>query len=355
MYPRLDSIRRRTREAGADAAVILHPPHLRWSVGFTGSNGALFVTADAAHFVTDGRYDTQARAEVEGAEVHVPGYALFEHVVEHRLTGEARRLALDADRTPIGTFDRLKVLFPNVEIVPVPSLLDQETGAKTEDEIERLRAAQALTAEVFNDLLPLLQPGVREQDVAAEIVYQHLRKGAERMSFEPIVASGPRGALPHAHPSSRTFRPGELVVLDFGGVLDGYAADLTRTVAIGEPGEEARRVYDAVRRAQVAGKAAIEPGISGRDVDTAARVVLEDEGLGAYFSHGLGHGIGLETHEWPRLSQRADDLLPLGAAVTVEPGAYLPERFGVRIEDVVVVREGGGQTLTPLPTDLLVL
>lgn len=352
---RLDAIRRRARDAGAGAALIAHPPHLRWAVGFTGSNGLLVVTPDAAHFVTDGRYETQAHAEVEGAEVHVPGYALAEHVATHGLLGEARRVAVDADRLPVAEFERLRVLLAGTVVVPVPALLDAETGAKSEDEVARLRAAQERTAAVFEALLSLIQPGVREQDLSAEIVYLHLRGGAERMAFDPIVASGPRGALPHAHPTSATVRPGDLVVLDFGGVFDGYAADLTRTVAVGEPGEEARRVYDAVRAAQEAGKAALAPGVSGRDADTAARDVLRDLGYGEYFPHSLGHGIGLETHEWPRLSQRADDVLPANAVVTVEPGVYLPERFGVRIEDVVVVREGGCETLTPLPTALLVL
>ncbi len=355
METRLDAIRRRARAAGADAALVAHPPHLRWAVGFTGSNGLLVVTPEAAHFVTDGRYDTQARAEVAGAEVHVPGYGLAEHVAGQRLLGEARRVAVDADRTPVAEFERLRVLLAGSVVVPVPALLDEETGAKSEDEIARLRAAQARTAAVFEALLPLIQPGVREQDLAAEIVYLHLRGGAERMAFDPIVASGPRGALPHAHPTTATVRPGDLVVLDFGGVLDGFSADLTRTVAVGEPEEEGRRVYDVVREAQAAGKAALAPGRTGREADSAARAVIEAAGYGEAFVHSLGHGIGLETHEWPRLSQRADDVLPANAVVTVEPGVYLPERFGVRIEDVVVVREGGCETLTPLPTELLVL
>ncbi len=355
MNDRLDRTLRRAQLAGADAALVLHPPHLRWAVGFTGSNGLLVVTAEGAHFATDGRYTQQAHAEVDGAEVHVPGYALLEHVIGEHLLGGASRLAIDADRTPFAEVERMRRLFEGVEIVPVPSLLDEETGAKSEDEIARLAYAQQQTAEVFQDLLPLLQPGVAEQDVAAEIVYLHLKLGAERMSFDPIVASGARGALPHGHPSSKTLRPGDLVVLDFGGVFDGYAADLTRTVAIGEVGRDELDAYNAVQEAQQAGKDALKAGVTARDADKAARDVLEAAGLGAYFTHSLGHGIGLETHEWPRLSQRAEDRLPAGAVVTVEPGVYLPERFGIRIEDVVVVRDDGYETLTPLPTGLLIL
>jgi len=183
MNPRIDAIRRRTRAAGADAALLTHPPHLRWAVGFTGSNGVLAVNGAAAHFVTDGRYDAQAHAEVEGAEVHVPGYALFEHVAERGLLGEARLLAVEAEHLSVAAYDRLRALLPGVTPVPVEGLLNEETGAKTEEEIEKLRAAQVLTAEVFDGLLPLIAVGVREVDLAAEIVYQHLRRGAERMAF----------------------------------------------------------------------------------------------------------------------------------------------------------------------------
>ncbi len=355
MDTRLDTIRRLTREAGAGAALVTFLPDVRWAVGFTGSNAVLAVTPDAAHFVTDGRYDAQARQEVRGATVHAPGYALLEHLSENGLLGGAARVVIQAEHVPVATLERLQALFPPVAFVPVSEWLVAAIAAKDEGEIEKVRAAQRLTGEVFEAVLPYVQPGVTERDIAAEIVYQLLKRGAERPSFDPIVASGLRGALPHARPTTKAIRAGDMVVMDLGGVLDGYAGDLTRTVAVGDPPDEARRVYELVRDAQRAGMDVIAAGKTGKEADTAARGVIEAAGLGAYFPHSLGHGVGLQTHEWPRLSQRAEDVLPAGATVTVEPGVYLPERFGVRIEDVVVVREGGCEVVAAPPSALLVL
>jgi Xaa-Pro aminopeptidase len=285
----------------------------------------------------------------------VPGYRLFEHVAEAGLLGGAEDVLLQGDHLPYAEVERFRQLLQEVRFLPVAALLDEDVAAKSEDEVARVRAAQAVTDAVFDAVLPHVGPGVREQDLAAEIVYQHLRRGCERMAFEPIVASGLRSALPHARPTSKALRSGELVVLDFGGVLDGYASDMTRTVAVGEPGEEARRVYRVVLDAQEAALAQAAAGRTGRELDQAARQVIEAAGLGAFFPHSLGHGIGLEAHEWPRLSSRVEDVLPAGATVTVEPGVYLPERFGVRVEDLVVLREGGCENLTASPKALLVL
>jgi Xaa-Pro aminopeptidase len=355
MNSRLDHLRRLAAERDADAVLLAFAPHVRWAVGFTGSSGVLVVTAGAAHFVTDGRYGSQAAAEVEGAEVHVPGYRLFEHVAEANLLGEAETVLVQGDRLTYDEVERLRTLLQERRIHPEGGWLDPVVAAKTEDEVERVRAAQAVTDAVFSEILPFVGPGVSERDLAAEIVYQHLKRGCERMAFEPIVASGPRSALPHAHATTRTFRPGEVVLLDMGGVLDGYASDMTRVVAIGEPEPAVRLVYDTVLRAQEAALEAAAAGRTGKELDTAARAVIEAAGYGDAFLHGLGHGVGLQTHEWPRLSQRAEDVLPAGATVTVEPGIYLPDRFGVRIEDLVVIREGGYENLTASPKALLVL
>ncbi len=218
-----------------------------------------------------------------------------------------------------------------------------------------MRQAQRVTDDVFEHMLGFIQPGMREQEVAVEIVYQHLQRGAAKMSFEPIVASGARGALPHALPTDKRLEPGELVVLDFGCFVDGYASDMTRTIALGEPGEEARKVYDIVLDAQQQAIAQARAGMSTKELDAAARSVIEATGYGEFFTHSLGHGIGLQTHEWPRVSYQVDDLLPEGTAITIEPGVYLPGQFGVRIEDIVVLRAGGCDDLTASPKELLVL
>ena len=355
MAHRLADIRALLDALDVDAALLTFLPDIRWAIGFTGSNGVLVVTREAAHFVTDGRYATQAATEVEGAEVHVPGYRLFEHIAEHGLLVGAELVAVQGDHLTVAELDRLRGLLQDIRLQPVTEFLVEAVAAKSEEEIDKVRAAQAVTDAVFEQLVPLLQPGVSEQDLAAEIVYQHLKRGCERMAFDPIVAAGPRGALPHARATSAMLRPGDLVVIDMGGVLDGYASDMTRTVAIGEPGEEEKRVYQVVLDAQQAALDLAAAGKTGRELDESARQVIEDAGYGEYFPHSLGHGVGLQTHEWPRLSSRTADVLPAGATVTVEPGIYLPERFGVRIEDLIVIREGGYENLTASPKELLVL
>lgn len=352
---RLDIIRRLGADHGGEAVLIGHPHDVRWAVGFTGSNALLVITKANAHLVTDGRYTEQARAEVEDAAVHIADGALIEHVAEAELLDGVGRVVVQADRLTVAEHRRIETSVPEAELIAVTELLAASVAAKTDAEVEAVRRAQALTCEVFDTILPYVQVGISELDIAAEITYQHLRRGASAMAFEPIVASGPRGALPHARPSSRTFTAGDLVVIDMGGVLDGYCSDLTRTVAVGEPGDEARTTYAAVERAQHAAIEAAEAGLLGGDLDAVARDVLTEAGLGEAFTHGLGHGVGLDVHEWPRVSNKVEHRLPAGATITVEPGVYLPGRFGIRIEDVIALREGGAENLTPLPTDLLVL
>lgn len=355
MIERIATIRRLIREHDADAALISFLPDIRWAVGFSGSHALLVVTSEAAHFVTDGRYSTQAASEVQGADIHVPETELIAFLGESELLGASDTVLCQADHVTLAQFDRLESMFPGVEFEPVSGLLQQEVAAKTETEIDAIRRALAVTEAVFDALLPQIGPGVTERDLAAEIVYQHLKRGASAMSFEPIVASGIRGALPHARPSSKSLQPGELVVIDMGGIVDGYASDMTRTVAVGEPDETAQHAYAVVLAAQQAAANAVRAGASGKELDRIARDVIEDAGFGEYFSHSLGHGVGLQVHEWPRLSHRADDTLPENAVVTVEPGVYLPERFGIRIEDMVVARAGGAEILTQTPKDLLIL
>ena len=355
MASRLDTVRRRLADLGADAALLTFLPDIRWAVGFTGSNGVLLVTPDAAHFVTDGRYEAQADREVEGAEIHVPGYKLFEYIAEHALLGEPGTCVVQSDHLTVAQLDRLRGLMQVIRFQPASKLLVEAVATKSDDEIERIRAAQEITDNVFADLLPMIKPGVTELDLSAEIVYQHLKRGCEWVAFEPIVAAGARGALPHARPANNAIEPGDMVVIDMGGVKDGYSSDMTRTVAVGEPGDEARKVYQVVLDAQEAAIESARSGMTGRDLDQVARSVIDEAGFGDAFSHSLGHGIGLQTHEWPALSSRVEDVLPMGAAVTIEPGIYLTGKFGVRIEDIVVLNKEGCVNLTHAPKELLVL
>ncbi len=355
MTDRVDTIRRLAAAHDADGAILAHPTDLRWAVGFTGSNGLLAVTEDAAWFATDGRYSSQANAEVGGATVHIAPGALADALATSAVVGDGLRMAVQSDRLTIADLRRLEAALPRVTFVPVADFLVEAVAAKTEAEVEAVRQSQALTCDVFTSLLPHVRAGVTEREIGARIVHEHLVRGASRMSFEPIVASGPNGALPHARPGDRALQTGDLVVIDMGGMLDGYSADLTRTVAVGEPDRARREAYNLVQAAQRAAIGAAHAGMTGRDLDTVARDIIRDAGLGDAFSHSLGHGVGLDVHEWPRLSQQVEHVLPAGATVTIEPGVYLEGAFGIRIEDVIALRNDGCDNLTPLATDLLVL
>ena len=352
MTGRLDAVRRCAADAGASAVLVSHLPHVRWATGFSGSNALVLVTPDVAVLFTDGRYTEQARAETDGLEVVIAS-DLVKALGEHE--GVPATVVLQPEALTLARFDALQAARPGAKWLRAEGLLSRAVATKDEGEIDALRRAQALTASVFDALLPLVGPGVSELDLAAEIVYLHLRGGASAMSFEPIVASGPRGALPHARPSSRTFRPGDLVVIDMGGVVDGYAADMTRTVAIGPPGEDERRAYRAVDDALTAALDRVRADVDGAELDQAARDVLAVAGLAEHFTHSLGHGVGLDVHEWPRLSVSADHVVPENACITVEPGVYLAGRFGIRIEDLVVARREGAESLTTATRELLVL
>ncbi|HEX7070958.1 MAG TPA: Xaa-Pro peptidase family protein [Rhodothermales bacterium] len=352
---RLDAVREAVRERGADAVLLTFLPDIRWACGFTGSNGILLVRPDEAHFVTDGRYFVQAHREVHGAEVHVPGYQLLEHAAKESLLGSARVVLVQGEHVTVNQFDELREQFPEVTFEPATDLLVPYVGRKDDEEVRRIREAQSITDDVFEHLLGIIRPGMTEKEIAAEIVYQHLLRGAEGMSFSPIVAAGPQGALPHARPTDRPLGAHELLVIDMGCFLNGYASDMTRTVAIGTPTEEARKVYDLVLEAQVRAIEEARAGMTSIELDGVARKVIKDGGYGDQFSHGLGHGLGLQIHEWPKVSYHVEVTLPAGAVVTIEPGIYLPEQFGVRIEDIIVLRDDGCENLTGARKDLVVL
>ena len=338
-----------------EKALLTFLPDIRWACGFTGSNAVLVAGKEGSHLVTDGRYREQAALEVREADVHVTSGDLLDYVGEAGLLGDEQQVRFQPEHLSYAQYRTLTERFPAVEWLPAEKLLVHRVASKRPDEIDAIRRAQRITEEVFAHLTTYIRPGMTEREVAAEVVYRHLHRGAERMSFDPIVASGPNSALPHARPTDRRISRGDALVLDFGCVVDGYASDMTRTVVVGAPPDGFEPVYRLVRAAQEAAVAAARSGIPARRLDGAARDVIAAAGYAEAFSHGLGHGIGLQTHEWPRVSFQVEDELPAGAVVTIEPGVYLPGRFGVRIEDMVVLRPDGAENLTAATRDLLVL
>ena len=343
------------RTENATAALITSIHDSRWACGFTGSNALLIVTQENAHLITDGRYKTQSRDEVKNARILIADGALAECAHQHNIVPEDGQIILQADHTSLSQHAKLIKDFGDRDWVPKAMLLSRLVAVKTQEEISKIAAAQKITDEVFGGLVDFIKPGLSEQEVAAEIIYQHLIRGASAMSFDPIVASGPNGALPHARPTSRVLQQGELVVLDFGCFLDGYASDMTRTIALGKPSAEAVAVYQTVLHAQKAAVAAASAGMTTSTLDQVARSVIAEAGYGDYFTHSLGHGVGLQIHEWPRVSWQSDEELTENVVVTIEPGVYIPQQFGVRIEDMVVLKQGGCEVLTQTPKDLLIL
>jgi len=360
----MDHAGRRRRAAdtvadlGLDALLVTSLVDVRYLSGFTGSNGALLLGADGtATFGTDFRYVEQCGTELPDVPLVVDRRtvpALVHAAVE--AAGAARlRLGFEAEHLSVAEHADLALAVPTVDLVATRGVVEDLRRVKDDDEVAALRAACAVGDRALADLLPTLRPGLTERAVGLALDELVRRHGADALGFETIVASGPNGAVPHHQPSDRELVRGDLLTLDFGARLLGYHADMTRTVAIGEPAGWQRDLYDLVARAQRAGREALAPGRLVAELDAAARSVIEAAGYGPQFGHGLGHGVGLEIHEAPLVGPGAAGTLDAGSPVTVEPGVYLPGRGGVRIEDTLVVRDGGAELLTTSSKELLVV
>jgi Xaa-Pro aminopeptidase len=362
---RLGARRRRAaaaaQAAGVDALLVTHLPDVRWLCGFTGSNAALVLAnrpqAQAVLF-TDGRYTTQAKAEAVGVRVAISVKPAAAAACAWMAEAELKRCGFDRTQTTVAALDAMRAAVPGRRrrgmFVALEPLVAQLREVKDAGEIEKMRAAAALGCRLFDRMLGYMQPGMTEMAVAAELEHAARLGGAERMSFDTIVASGERSALPHGHATGAKLPRRGFVTMDFGVVVDGYCSDMTRTVHLGRASDEERHVYEAVLEAQEAGVAAVRAGVATHEVDQAARSVLHKTGLADWFTHSTGHGVGLEIHEGPRLARRPADAvkpqveaLKPGMVVTIEPGVYIPGKFGVRIEDTVVVTRAGCEILTP--------
>ena len=354
---RLESARNAMREAGADALVVTNLLNVRYLCGFAGSNGLVVVTGDGATFLTDFRYVTASEPigefmAVQLADREVVGY-LAEHLGE--LTGGAGRAGFEASHMSVAAHTRLAEANPDVELVATRGLVEDLRAVKEPAELDAIRKSAALLAPVYEAIAGEGLAGRREKEVAwrvRELLYQ---AGADDLSFDTIVASHERGAMPHADPSDAVIGGGTLVTIDMGCMLDGYASDCTRTFAVGEIPGDLREICDVCLEAQLAAMAAIRPGLDGREADAVARDLIEGAGYGGQFGHGLGHGVGLNVHEEPRLSASSSATLEVGMVVTVEPGIYVPGRGGVRIEDLAIVTADGCERLTMFPKELRTL
>lgn len=356
MTQRADRLEARVRERELDALLVTELVNVRWLTGFTGSNASAIVGPGVRQFLTDFRYLTQSAEQVADAFAREIAPADLLAAMARLVPEGARRVGFDDATLPVRSFERLReALGARVELVAAGGLVEELRAIKDPGEIEKVRAAALLADAALSSVLARGLVGRTEREVALDLEFEQRRLGAEAVSFPPIVASGAHGALPHAVPRDVAIPAGTLVVIDWGCRLDGYCSDCTRTFATGELDPRDREVYDLVLEAQVAALAAVRPGPTGREVDAVAREIIAAAGHDEHFGHGLGHGVGLEVHEGPRLSATSDAALAAGQVVTIEPGVYIPGTVGVRIEDLVVVREGGGEVLSTLTKDLQVV
>ena len=336
------------------ALLLTNLANIRWLTGFSGSAGLVLLTDDELLLLTDGRYASQAPAELEAAGTE--GSVIIRHSgaeQQEAMSAAAagcKRIGLEADSL---TWSRMmafgKEWLPDADLAPTSGLVESLRRRKTQAEVARITAAATIADEALEDVLPMLSSEPSEQDLACELDYRMRRRGASASAFETIAAGGPNSALPHARPSSKRIRRGELLVLDFGALVDGYRSDMTRTVCSGDLATEDLNMYEVVHAAQSAGLESVAPGVSCAEVDAAARGVIEGAGMGKAFMHSTGHGVGLDIHERPTLSSLSKDVLEEGEVVTVEPGVYFEGRGGVRIEDTVLVTEDGCLPLTRSP------
>ena len=342
-------------EKELDAYLVTSMPGVRYLTGFSGSNAVCIVTGNRVNFLTDPRYALQSKTEVRGARRLIARGGLFEEAAKRRLLHRSKRVGFESNNVTYAQYRSLKRLFPSVSFVPTADTIDSLAVVKDRDEVHRIRKAVEVSDKVFSKVVGILKPGITELDLAAEISYLHKKNGAERDAFETIVASGVRGSLPHARATAKRIQRGEMVTFDFGCSVDGYNSDITRTVAVGNIPRRMRDMYRVVLEAQLEAIASARSGMWARDLDAVARKRIAASGYGKFFIHSLGHGLGLQVHEKPRISALSKERLVAGNVITIEPGVYVPDVGGVRIEDDVLLTRNGCEVLSKSPKELLIV
>jgi Xaa-Pro aminopeptidase len=343
-------------ELKIDALLVSALPNIRYLSGFTGDNGLLLVTPESQTLFTDPRFTIQASEECTCTIKIAPRGPVDPYALEAIRRKKLKRVGFEATRMIFDVYQRLKETLPlGTTFKPVGPVIETLRMVKSPEEIARIRRSVQTNSQAFEKTVQSIRPGVSESHIAAELEFQMRRLGADKPAFETIVASGSRSALPHARPGDRKVGVNELLLIDMGACQDGYMSDMTRVLFFGKPDRRMKTMYNAVLKAQLAGIAAVREGVTAGQVDQKARQVLESEGLGKEFLHSTGHGLGLEIHELPRVGRRDKTRLKAGMVITIEPGAYIRDFGGIRIEDTVLVTKNGCEILTPTSKELMVL
>lgn len=345
----MERIQKLIRHLKPDAAYYITDENsVRYFCGFAGE-GSLLVTADACVLITDSRY-TEAAQRCEGIAVYDIAGGM-----EKAFPGSVKTVMLREDAITLSAYKRLKALYPDIEFAPDNGCIAKARMVKDESELECIRRASAIAEAAYEEMLNLVQVGITEKELAFEFEWLCRRAGAQGMSFDMIAASGPNSSMPHATVTDRALQNGDFITFDFGCIYEGYCSDMTRTVALGSCSDTQREIYEIVKRAQQAGLDSVRAGVACKDADAAAREIIKAAGYGAYFGHSLGHGVGLEVHELPNLSPKSEFVLEENMVVSVEPGIYIPGKFGVRIEDLVVCGRQNCEILTKNSKELRII
>jgi Xaa-Pro aminopeptidase len=346
MTDRLERIRQRLDENGLDAIFVSQSENRRYLSGFTGSAGYLFITRKSAILATDFRYIEQARGQAPDFDIFQTQGTTSKWFGELASPADIRKIGFDANDITFATYRLLTADIPGKELLPTEGLVESLRAVKSDEELSLMMQAAAISDAAFDKVTPGIRKGMTELEVAWELEKAMRENGSEPLPFEIIVASGPNAAKPHHRPSDRRLTDGDMVIIDMGARVGGYTSDLSRTICIGKHDGKFDKIYDLVLGAQLTAIATIEAGMTGGTADSLARTVIEQGGYGECFGHGLGHGVGLATHEKPRVGRGADDILANGMVFTVEPGVYISGWGGVRIEDMVVLKQGRVQVLS---------
>lgn len=353
MNKNIYKIRLLLKEKSLDGILLYKPENRRYVSGFTGSTGYVLITETDAKFITDFRYIEQATVQCDGFEIIETGNKKTIVDVLNELT--LFKLGVEEDYMTYGQFIELTNKLMGTKLVPLEGAILKLRSVKTSDEIKNIKKAANIADRAFEHILKFIKPGLTELDIALELEFFMKKKGASKLSFEPIVASGKRSSLPHGIASDKIIETGDMITLDFGCVYNGYCSDMTRTIVLGRADDKQKEIYNIVLEAQKTSLKAVKPGITGAELDVIARNIINDNGYGQYFGHGLGHGVGLEVHELPRINACGNVPMEPGMVITIEPGIYIPNFGGVRIEDLVLVTDKGHEVLSKSTKDLIEL
>ena len=349
---RIDRLRQQLPRLKVKYFLVSHIPHIRYLTGYTGDEGHLIVSQDRAIFLCDFRFKEQAENEIDISDIITHPEDIFSVLPKLQLKGT---MGVEADHLSAGDLDKLQRTLTECSFQLTYKVLDVIASVKDPEEIEHIRQAIAISEKAFNEVLDLVNEGVTERDLALELTYRQMKYGAEKDAFDLIIASGPRGALPHAYATDKRIQPGELIVVDWGCRKNGYPSDITRMITIGAVTDRQRAVFQIVRDAQQQALDAVTEGVDVAELDRIARDHITKEGFGAEFGHPLGHGLGLDVHSFPRVAQSLSYKLPANTVVTIEPGIYIPGWGGIRLEEDVLVTPDGAEILTTLPREIIEL